>query len=321
MKFMRVAQDFLWELSGVLALLGLTGAVVGGLIATDRLVLYSEHRLLFQTLHRSAAIGSVGFLFAHVTLQIAFGQAGIANVLSPFGLNVAVAFGVIASDLMLVIIITGIMRRRFASGTRPRVWRLIHATAYLCWPFAIVHGLTAGRAPNGWVILGYALCLLAVGLALVLRMAVILRGGNPRRNAEEASGRRREHSAEQTAVEQPVRERERRVGVQAGQEWEQPLGGAQPNREQERTVGVQAGQEWERPLGAQPGQEQRTVGMQAGQQRERPFGAENNWARDRTITTPQPKVPDDILDVGSAAEGSALQNDLEFWSTIRGERN
>jgi hypothetical protein len=109
-KFIRVAQDFLWTFSGVFALLGLTGAVVAGLIATDRLVLYSEHRLLFQTIHRSATIASVGFLFAHVTLQIAFGQAGIANIFLPFGINVAVAFGVIASDLMLVIIVTGITK-------------------------------------------------------------------------------------------------------------------------------------------------------------------------------------------------------------------
>jgi hypothetical protein len=63
------------------------------------------------------------------------------------------------------------------------------------------------------------------------------------------------------------------------------------------------------------------LGVQAGQQRERAVGAENSWVRDRTITTPQPKVPDDILDVGNVPEGTALQSDLEFWSTIRGERN
>jgi hypothetical protein len=76
----------------------------------------------------------------------------------------------------VVIIITGILRKRFAAGGRPWVWRALHATAYLAWPMAILHGLLAGRAAKPYVDWSYGACLAAVGLALTIRRVAMMRG-------------------------------------------------------------------------------------------------------------------------------------------------
>ncbi|MDA2805231.1 hypothetical protein [Nocardiopsis suaedae] len=184
LDFLRAFQDFLWAMSGVLALLGLTAATVCGLLATDRIVLDVRRRVLLQAVHRSVAVAAVGFLFAHVALQVAFGRVAAHQAVLPFGADAAVAFGAFSTDLLLVIVVTGLLRRRFAGGGRPRLWRAVHAAAYLCWPLAIVHGLTAGREPAGWVVAGYALCLAAVGLALAARLLVAAGPERGRADAE-----------------------------------------------------------------------------------------------------------------------------------------
>ncbi|MFC3994726.1 hypothetical protein ACFOVU_02290 [Nocardiopsis sediminis] len=179
-NFLRIVQDFLWTYSGVFALVGLTGAVVFGLAATDRLMATIHDRVWFQVVHRSAAIAAVGFLIAHITLQIAYGAPRFYNAVVPIGLDASVLFGVLASDLLLFIIATGVFRSSFVGMSRPWMWRALHVSAYVCWPMAMVHGLTAGRTPAWWVILGYTLCMLAVATMLVLRMVVSV----PERSAE-----------------------------------------------------------------------------------------------------------------------------------------
>lgn len=174
---LRLLQDFLWSFSGVFALVGLTAASVIGLLATDRIFLTARHRILLQTTHRSIALIATGFLFAHIVLQIAFTRLSPVNAFLPIGTDASITAGIISSNLLLVIIVTSIMRARFAGNTRPWAWRAIHITAYLCWPFAMVHGLTAGRLTPNWVIACYLLCLVAVCAGLVVRLLVTARPG------------------------------------------------------------------------------------------------------------------------------------------------
>ncbi|OLT29763.1 hypothetical protein BJF83_10390 [Nocardiopsis sp. CNR-923] len=117
----------------------------------------------------------MGFLLPHVVLQISFTRLNAAHSVLPFGADTAVAYGIIATDLLIVVSVTGVMRGRFAGTSRSWTWRAIHLTVYLCWPMAVVHGLTAGRAPSSWIVIGYLLCLLAVCAALVLRLVVTTR--------------------------------------------------------------------------------------------------------------------------------------------------
>src|SRR5262249_33960958 len=78
-----------------------------------------------------------------------------------------------ASDLVLVIVATGVARRRFAGW--PATWRAMHVTAYLAWPLAILHGLLAGRHAKPYVDWSYGACVAGVALAVVIRLVATTR--------------------------------------------------------------------------------------------------------------------------------------------------
>ena len=50
----------------------------------------------------------------------------------------------------------------------------MHSIAYLAWPFAVLHGLNAGRAAAPWVAFSYLGCILLVVLALLVRFSVTI---------------------------------------------------------------------------------------------------------------------------------------------------
>jgi DMSO/TMAO reductase YedYZ heme-binding membrane subunit len=142
-----------------------------GLLATDRMVLLARHRLHAQAVHRAAAFTAVAMLVTHVLSQVLRDRVGIdafvpfASVESGFGLRL----GTVACYLLIVVIGTAVARGRFAASTRPWLWRGLHCAAYVAWPLAIVHGLTSGRTPAGWVTTSYGLCLAAVAFAVIVR--------------------------------------------------------------------------------------------------------------------------------------------------------
>jgi DMSO/TMAO reductase YedYZ heme-binding membrane subunit len=173
--------------SGAVSLIAVSLTVLGGVLATDRMLLRPRHRVRVQRLHRAAGIVSVGFLVVHVTLQVVEGHVRPLDVAVPFladGHTVFVGLGTVAAELMILLAATGVARGRFAYGARPALWRAIHATAYLCWPIALVHGLRAGREPALWVTLSYGACVAAVVLGLLVRAIA-----SWRRRARKKSGR------------------------------------------------------------------------------------------------------------------------------------
>ncbi|MEU5964342.1 hypothetical protein ABZ777_24320 [Micromonospora parva] len=162
--------------AGVVSLVSLSLTVMLGLLATDRLVLRIPHRVLMQSAHRATGVLGVAGLGFHVLTKIGTGRAAATDALVPFvgGRGLYVGLGTVAALLMVSVIWTGIIRARFA-GVGPRwLWRALHSTAYLAWPFAIVHGLNAGRAAAPWVMLSYAGCVLLVVLALLVRFSVTI---------------------------------------------------------------------------------------------------------------------------------------------------
>ncbi|PZG09505.1 hypothetical protein C1I95_29040 [Micromonospora craterilacus] len=162
--------------AGVIALVALSLTVMMGLLATDRLVLLIRHRVLLQSAHRATGILGVAGLGFHVVTKIASGRAGPTDTIVPFvgGRGLYVGLGTIAALLMVSVLWTGIIRARFA-GVGPKwLWRALHSAAYLSWPFAIFHGLGAGRPPAGWVSLSYFACVLLVVVALLVRLSVTL---------------------------------------------------------------------------------------------------------------------------------------------------
>ncbi|MFC4011489.1 hypothetical protein ACFOY2_29965 [Nonomuraea purpurea] len=166
--------SFLEFYAGVGALVLLTTTVAFGLLTTERVFLSPANRVRAQFAHRAAALGGMISLLTHISLMISLGHVPLGAAVLPVA-RLEVGMGALAFELMLVAVFTGMMRGRFAIRTRPWVWRVLHSAAYLAWPIAIMHGLTAGRPPAGWVAWSYVACLAAVGGALIVRVLATVR--------------------------------------------------------------------------------------------------------------------------------------------------
>lgn len=164
-------RGFLEFYSGVFALVGLSAAVVAGVVATQRVV-GVRLRILAQAAHRATALMAVGFLTAHVVLKIMEAHASALDAVLPFAgaRGVYVGLGTIASNVLIVVLATGVLRGRFVALSRAWVWRAVHALAYAMWPLAIYHGLTAGRRPAAWVVWSYLICLAFATLVAASRL-------------------------------------------------------------------------------------------------------------------------------------------------------
>jgi hypothetical protein len=92
--------------------------------------------------------------------------------------------GAVASDLLIALIITSLLRRQIGY----RVWRAVHWAAYGCWPIALVHGLGTGTdASHGWALWTMLGCLAAVSGATWWRLATV--GRDPVANEPSVAGR------------------------------------------------------------------------------------------------------------------------------------
>ena len=172
-------QRFLLAYSGVFALVALTAAVAAGLAATDRLVVSPAGRVTFQAVHRALSLAALGFLASHVLLEVLARRSHAVDAVVPFlaaGRTLYPGLGTLASDLILLIAITGIARRRFASRWTA-AWRGVHVVAYLAWPLAILHGLLSGRPAKPYVDWSYGACVAAVAVALAVRLVAPRRSG------------------------------------------------------------------------------------------------------------------------------------------------
>jgi DMSO/TMAO reductase YedYZ heme-binding membrane subunit len=175
---LAAVQRFMLFYSGVLALIALTAAVGAGIVATDRIVMTPGNRVVAQAVHRAVSFGALAFLVTHIVLEILAHRSHVIDAFVPFlanGRRFYIGLGTIASDLVVLLIVTGIARARFAARGRAWTWRVIHATAYLCWPLAIVHGLLAGRHAKPYVDWSYGGCVAAVALALLVRYVATIR--------------------------------------------------------------------------------------------------------------------------------------------------
>ena len=162
---------------GVIALVAVSITIMVGLVATDRLVLSIRQRVLLQSTHRTTGLITVTALFIHVWTKVAEKHISVIDIFIPFLSQVNrfyVGFGTLSGWIIVLVMWTGIARSRFIGRGRPWMWRSIHAIAYLMWPIALVHGLSAGRPAKAWVIVSYILCILAVLVGLAVRLTVSL---------------------------------------------------------------------------------------------------------------------------------------------------
>jgi len=209
-------QNFLALFAGVLALVGFSVTVMMGVLATERTMLRIRHRVLVQAMHHAVALMAVAALIAHIFVKVLTGHAQPQDAVIPYFTS-AKGLGPLASDLFIIVMITGLMRIRWAAAKKPGQWRALHVMSYVAWPIAILHGLTAGRAPTGlgvgplgpWATVAYIVCMVGVGLAVLTRMFLLPRQGEPERMIPEPEIRIEMPPMAASAAAQNEDERER----------------------------------------------------------------------------------------------------------------
>jgi len=166
-------QHFMLFYAGVFVLIALCASTALGLIATDRVFLTAGHRVFVQSAHRAASFGAVAFLIIHIVTEILAQRVHVLDAvvpfLSPFR-TFYIGLGTIASDLILLVVITSMMRGRFNTHGKAWRWRAIHYTAYASFVFGVWHGLLAGRPAKPYVDWSYGLLVALVLLALAVRI-------------------------------------------------------------------------------------------------------------------------------------------------------
>ena len=166
-------QHFMLYYAGVFALIALCASVGLGFVATDRMVLSPGHRVLVQSAHRAASFGALAFLTVHIVTEILAQRAHALDAfipfLSPFR-TFYIGLGTIASDLIILLVITSIFRKRFTAKGNAWKWRAIHYTSYACLVFGVWHGLLGGRPGKPYVDWSYGFVIAFVALGLGVRI-------------------------------------------------------------------------------------------------------------------------------------------------------
>jgi sulfoxide reductase heme-binding subunit YedZ len=160
--------------TGAVALLLLSAVVVLGTLGPIRLGGTPRWpRFAVSRLHRDLSLLTLAVLAVHIVTSVldTFAPIGWLDAVIPLHSAyrpVWLGFGAGAFDLLLALVITSLVRRRFGY-TR---WRRVHWLAYASWPIAVLHGLGTGSDVKAawlqWLTIG---CMLAVVIAICVRVA------------------------------------------------------------------------------------------------------------------------------------------------------
>jgi sulfoxide reductase heme-binding subunit YedZ len=172
---------FISRASGLALLIVFTLTVVLGTAARTGSAPRRLPGFALAELHRTLALFAVAFLVLHVITAILdpFVTIGwLATVLplaSPYR-TPAIGLGAMAVDLGAAVLITSLARQRLGY----RAWRAVHWLAYLAWPIAFMHALTAGTDLGIWWVAAIEWgSAAAVGTAVLARLLHVLRPPRP----------------------------------------------------------------------------------------------------------------------------------------------
>ena len=185
-------QHFMLYYAGVFALVGLTASVGVGLLATDRIIMTPGHRVMAQAVHRAVSFGAVAFLVIHIVTEILAQRSHVIDAFIPFlspYRTFYIGLGTIASDLILLIIVSSIWRKRFTAHGKAWRWRAIHYSSYLAFVFGVMHGLLGGRAAKPYVDWSYGFAIALTALAVVVRFLAISLRSKDRMSATHGADR------------------------------------------------------------------------------------------------------------------------------------
>lgn len=137
--------------SGLALLAAFSAVVVLGVAVRMGSAPRGWSRLAIGELHRTLALFSVAFLVLHVVTAIVdpYVTIGWAATVLPFASPyrpLAIGLGALAVDLGGAVLVTSLVRRHLGY----RAWRAVHWLAYLAWPAAFWHSVTAGTDLRIW---------------------------------------------------------------------------------------------------------------------------------------------------------------------------
>jgi len=165
------AYWYLTRGTGIVALILLTVTVALGVANARRLRTQSLPRFVVDAIHRNVSLLAMVFLLIHILTSVldSFAPISLVNALIPFTGSYRplwLGFGALAFDLLLAVLITSLLRRRFGY----RAWRGVHWLAYASWPIALLHGLGTGSdTKTAWMLTIVGGCLIVVIVAVVAR--------------------------------------------------------------------------------------------------------------------------------------------------------
>jgi len=165
---------YLTRATGAVTLLLLTVSLVIGIANVGRLAAPGWPRFVIEGVHRNVSLLAIALLAVHIvtTLLDPFAGIGVIDAFIPFSGSYRplwLGFGALASDLLIAIAITSVVRRRLGHA----VWRATHWLAYLCWPVAVLHTVGTGSdVKQVWLLALTAACVVAVVVSVWARIAI-----------------------------------------------------------------------------------------------------------------------------------------------------
>jgi sulfoxide reductase heme-binding subunit YedZ len=162
---------YLMRGSGAVSLVLLTASIVAGVAVAMRWSGRFSSRLVVEGMHKNLSLLAVAFLAIHVVTAVAdsFVSISLIDVIVPFRAGYEplwIGLGTLVLDLCAALVITSLIRDRIGH----RVWRLVHWSAYACWPLAVIHSIGAGTdATQPWLLAVYGLTSAAVAAAFAWR--------------------------------------------------------------------------------------------------------------------------------------------------------
>ena len=165
------AYWYLTRGTGTVALILLTLSVAMGVANIRRLQTRNVPRFVLDAVHRNVSLLAMAFLLIHIVTSVldSFARISLIDAVIPFAGTYRplwLGLGAVAFDLMLAVTVTSLLRRRFGY----RSWRIIHWTAYVSWPVALLHSVGTGSdTKTGWMLVVIAACVIVTVVAVVAR--------------------------------------------------------------------------------------------------------------------------------------------------------
>lgn len=158
--------------TGVSALILFSLVVVLGVVVRAGRPLPGLPRFAVTAVHRTTSLTAVTFLALHVASLMLdpYAQLRLVDTVVPFIGNYRPLWqglGTLGLDLVVLLVVSSLLRRRIGL----RTWRVLHWTAYLCWPVAVAHAVGNGTdGTSSWLLVVVAVCLLTVGASVAWRL-------------------------------------------------------------------------------------------------------------------------------------------------------